>query len=223
MRHWLICAVLFCCGIAVAVGAAEDPKAAGACMTCHKEKSPGLYQQWYDSEHAAHNVTCLGCHQAQRGDEPTPSALRRPHRDAGHACRLRPLPRPGGRRGRQLLPRHGRPDPGLGGRLPGPRGRRRSGGDRWAARAATAPRSRSTPRAPTSWPARAGRTRGSAASTPTVRSVRATHVTPATAFPRPRPGSPRRARSATSVRTTRRRRSTRSRSTATPTSPTTRR
>ena len=49
--------------------AAEDPKVAGACMTCHKEKSPGLYMQWYDSEHAAHNVTCLSCHQAQRGDK----------------------------------------------------------------------------------------------------------------------------------------------------------
>jgi hypothetical protein len=48
--------------------AAEDPKIAGACMTCHKEKTPGLYKQWFDSDHAAHNVTCLGCHQAERGD-----------------------------------------------------------------------------------------------------------------------------------------------------------
>ena len=34
---------------AVVAEAAEDPKVAGACMTCHKEKSPGLYKQWYDS------------------------------------------------------------------------------------------------------------------------------------------------------------------------------
>ncbi|MCU0303887.1 MAG: hypothetical protein MUC56_07515 [Thermoanaerobaculales bacterium] len=50
------------------VGAADDPKVAGACMTCHKEKSPGLYKQWFESEHAAHNVTCLSCHQAERGE-----------------------------------------------------------------------------------------------------------------------------------------------------------
>ena len=37
-------------------------------MTCHKEKSPGLYRQWYESEHALHNVTCLSCHGAEKGD-----------------------------------------------------------------------------------------------------------------------------------------------------------
>ncbi|NOZ86204.1 MAG: hypothetical protein GXP49_08045 [Deltaproteobacteria bacterium] len=42
--------------------------AAGNCMTCHKEKTPGLYRQWYLSEHAKHNVTCLDCHQAAAGD-----------------------------------------------------------------------------------------------------------------------------------------------------------
>ncbi len=61
--------LVFCCGFVVSAGAAEDPKVAGACMTCHKEKTPGLYKQWFDSEHAAHNVTCLSCHQAQRGDK----------------------------------------------------------------------------------------------------------------------------------------------------------
>jgi hypothetical protein len=54
--------------ISAAAAAAEDPKVAGACMTCHKEKSPGLYRQWYDSEHSRHNVTCLSCHQAERGE-----------------------------------------------------------------------------------------------------------------------------------------------------------
>ncbi len=54
--------------LAVAAGAADDPKVAGACMTCHKEKTVGLYKQWFDSEHAAHNVTCLSCHQADRRD-----------------------------------------------------------------------------------------------------------------------------------------------------------
>ncbi|MCB9514431.1 MAG: multiheme c-type cytochrome [Candidatus Krumholzibacteriia bacterium] len=47
---------------------AADAGVAGKCMTCHKEKSPGLYKQWYGSEHAKHNVTCLDCHQAARGD-----------------------------------------------------------------------------------------------------------------------------------------------------------
>jgi hydroxylamine dehydrogenase len=68
MRHVSAAAILFV-ALAVVAGAAEDQKVAGACMTCHKEKSPGLYKQWYNSEHAAHNVTCLNCHQADRGDK----------------------------------------------------------------------------------------------------------------------------------------------------------
>jgi hypothetical protein len=49
--------------------AAEDAvTAAGRCMTWHKEKSPGLYRQWYDSQHAIHNVTCLDCDRAEAGD-----------------------------------------------------------------------------------------------------------------------------------------------------------
>ena len=55
----------------IATGAAlstTETEVAGKCMTCHKEKSPGLYQQWYMSQHATHKVTCLDCHQADRGD-----------------------------------------------------------------------------------------------------------------------------------------------------------
>ncbi len=40
----------------------------GKCMTCHKEKSPGLYQQWYKSEHGVYGVTCIDCHGADEGD-----------------------------------------------------------------------------------------------------------------------------------------------------------
>ena len=47
---------------------AADNTVAGKCMTCHKEKSLGLYNQWYMSEHAKHNVTCLDCHAAAQGD-----------------------------------------------------------------------------------------------------------------------------------------------------------
>ncbi|MBD3165293.1 hypothetical protein GF324_01725 [bacterium] len=41
----------------------------GKCMTCHKEKTPGIYLQWKNSEHSLHNVTCYSCHQASRGDK----------------------------------------------------------------------------------------------------------------------------------------------------------
>ncbi|MCK4414810.1 MAG: hypothetical protein KAY32_14845 [Candidatus Eisenbacteria sp.] len=53
--------------VAPAAGSVADSMA-GKCMTCHKKESPGLYRQWYMSEHAKHNVTCIGCHGAPRGD-----------------------------------------------------------------------------------------------------------------------------------------------------------
>ena len=45
-----------------------DPKVAGKCMTCHKEKSPGIYKQWFGSKHAEHDITCISCHAANKGD-----------------------------------------------------------------------------------------------------------------------------------------------------------
>jgi hypothetical protein len=51
------------------LAANNDAKVAGKCMTCHKEKSPGIYKQWQASKHAKHNVTCLSCHAAKRGDK----------------------------------------------------------------------------------------------------------------------------------------------------------
>ncbi|MBW2458102.1 MAG: hypothetical protein JRI68_26600 [Deltaproteobacteria bacterium] len=48
----------------VALTAGEDEIQAGRCMTCHKDKTPGMYRQWYGSEHAKHNVTCIDCHRA---------------------------------------------------------------------------------------------------------------------------------------------------------------
>jgi hypothetical protein len=49
---------------------AADPEKTvkGKCMTCHKEKTPGLYNQWHASEHALQNVTCYDCHSAQAGE-----------------------------------------------------------------------------------------------------------------------------------------------------------
>ncbi len=49
-------------------GAADPGAEAGRCMTCHKEKSPGLYSQWFMSEHAKQRVTCIDCHGAERGE-----------------------------------------------------------------------------------------------------------------------------------------------------------
>ncbi len=48
--------------------AAIQDDVAGRCMTCHKKESTGLYNQWYNSAHARHNVTCIDCHGAKRGD-----------------------------------------------------------------------------------------------------------------------------------------------------------
>ncbi len=65
-RVIIACAIvtLLVTGMAVAA----DETVAGKCMTCHKEKSPGLYNQWYASAHARHGVTCYDCHQAAKGE-----------------------------------------------------------------------------------------------------------------------------------------------------------
>jgi hydroxylamine dehydrogenase len=69
MNRTLITAVALFCMLAGVAGAVTDvDSVAGKCMTCHKEKSLGLYNQWYKSAHAKHNVTCLDCHKAQQGD-----------------------------------------------------------------------------------------------------------------------------------------------------------
>ncbi|NOX18212.1 MAG: hypothetical protein GXO87_08015 [Chlorobi bacterium] len=47
---------------------AQDARVAGKCMTCHKEKTPGIYKQWNKSKHAENNVTCLSCHSANKSD-----------------------------------------------------------------------------------------------------------------------------------------------------------
>ncbi len=66
----LIFFVILFAGLFVVVNAKNfDAKAAGKCMTCHKEKSPGIYKQWYMSNHAKNNVTCLSCHAAEKGDK----------------------------------------------------------------------------------------------------------------------------------------------------------
>jgi len=44
------------------------PKAAMACLDCHKKEHPGLFADWAASRHASANITCLDCHQAEEFD-----------------------------------------------------------------------------------------------------------------------------------------------------------
>ena len=39
-----------------------------ACIECHKVETPGLFADWAASRHAAANITCIDCHQAQEFD-----------------------------------------------------------------------------------------------------------------------------------------------------------
>ena len=39
------------------------------CIDCHKDETPGIYQQWGSSKHYRGNVGCFECHQAQKGDK----------------------------------------------------------------------------------------------------------------------------------------------------------
>ena len=68
IRSLIVVIVLTAAGAPASSANASGDTVAGKCMTCHKEKSPGLYRQWFDSAHARHNVTCLDCHRAEKGD-----------------------------------------------------------------------------------------------------------------------------------------------------------
>jgi len=50
-----------------------DPKEFGSpkgelCMQCHKETSPGIYNQWNQSAMGQAGVNCYDCHKAEKGD-----------------------------------------------------------------------------------------------------------------------------------------------------------
>ena len=69
-RYLLVVTLLVTAPLLVALSRSRSPgTVAGKCMTCHKDKHPGLYRQWYRSEHAKHNVTCIDCHRAAPGDK----------------------------------------------------------------------------------------------------------------------------------------------------------
>ncbi len=42
---------------------------ARACIECHKTESPGLFADWAASRHAAANITCIDCHQAEEHEK----------------------------------------------------------------------------------------------------------------------------------------------------------
>ncbi|MBI5093956.1 MAG: hydroxylamine oxidoreductase [Candidatus Hydrogenedentes bacterium] len=39
-----------------------------ACIACHKQQNPGIYEQWGASKHFRANVGCYECHKAEKGD-----------------------------------------------------------------------------------------------------------------------------------------------------------
>ncbi|HLF97510.1 MAG TPA: multiheme c-type cytochrome [Methylococcaceae bacterium] len=43
-------------------------KESATCASCHKEKTPGIFQQWGASKHFGANVGCYECHKAEKGD-----------------------------------------------------------------------------------------------------------------------------------------------------------
>src|SRR5512136_1645916 len=34
----------------------------GFCISCHQERTPGLFQSWVESKHAKRGVNCITCH-----------------------------------------------------------------------------------------------------------------------------------------------------------------
>jgi hypothetical protein len=39
-----------------------------ACLECHKQEHPGIFNDWANSRHANANITCLDCHMAEEHD-----------------------------------------------------------------------------------------------------------------------------------------------------------
>ncbi len=81
LNLWSWLAVLLLTAVVVAPAQAENypklkefriersmPEQAVACIECHRVATPGLFADWAASRHAAANITCLDCHQADDGD-----------------------------------------------------------------------------------------------------------------------------------------------------------
>ena len=49
-------------------GPKELSEESKACIACHRDHSPALYQQWGDSKHFRANIACFECHGASKSD-----------------------------------------------------------------------------------------------------------------------------------------------------------
>ncbi len=63
-----IAVVLVMTGLAPAQGLADLSPESTACVNCHKQDNPGIYEQWGSSKHFRANVGCYECHKAEKGD-----------------------------------------------------------------------------------------------------------------------------------------------------------
>jgi hydroxylamine dehydrogenase len=60
-RGFLLAVPACLCLLAVALPA-RAADSGDSCLTCHREKTPGLVLQWEHSRHARNQVTCIECH-----------------------------------------------------------------------------------------------------------------------------------------------------------------
>lgn len=82
----LLLSMMLSLGFSVSAGAANAPlenekpvkilkglahlsKESATCASCHREKTPGIYNQWGHSKHYRANVGCYECHQAESSDK----------------------------------------------------------------------------------------------------------------------------------------------------------
>ncbi|HHH13434.1 MAG TPA: hydroxylamine oxidoreductase, partial [Thiolapillus brandeum] len=54
--------------VKVLTGFDQLSRESATCVSCHREKTPGIYDQWGHSKHFAANVGCYECHKAERSD-----------------------------------------------------------------------------------------------------------------------------------------------------------
>ena len=67
MSKWTVLLVS-CLLFLLSSGDVLSQDTAGECLTCHKEKTPGIFLQWNNSKHAENDITCDVCHGADKSD-----------------------------------------------------------------------------------------------------------------------------------------------------------
>lgn len=55
--------------VKVLAGFDNISRESATCVSCHREKTPGVYEQWGDSKHFSANVGCYECHKADKSDK----------------------------------------------------------------------------------------------------------------------------------------------------------